>query len=150
MSVSFYQIMFSESNGHFERANDSKSTPIYKLNALAQGVYFKQFAKEKYGHELYDFASDENLVEENEMPPLSTQYLNPDDILDDLKIYHLLLGAIKVELDDSNNELLAKEMKFWFLDHDKVSWIANEISELEKICNYAKAKKYTIKYACDY
>ena len=150
MSVSYYQIMYSESNGHFEKASDSKSTPIYKLNSLAQGDYFKKFVKVKYGYELYNFASDGNLIEEAELPPLSTEYLKPEGILEDLKIYKKLLEDIESEMENPKDELLAKEISWWSLNNDRIQYIETEIVELEKICHYAKEKGYFMKYACDY
>ncbi|MFK7936253.1 MAG: hypothetical protein AB8G22_22250 [Saprospiraceae bacterium] len=150
MSVSFYQIMYSGSNEKFEKANDSKSTPIYKLNSLSQGEYFRKHTKEKYGKEVYDFASDKNLVEESGLPPLSTDFLEPESILNDLNIYKRLLIDIKSEISSPLNELLSKEIKWWNLDIDRINWIENEITELEKVCNYAKDKNYLIKFACDY
>ncbi len=150
MSVSFYQIMYSGSKGNFEKASDSKSAAIYKLNALAQGAYFQEYARSKYNYDLYNFASDENLVEEAEMPPLSKEHLSPDAILNDLGIYKKLLTDIKLELENPQDELLSKEIERWFLDKEKIVWIENEISALENVCFYAKEKKYVIKYACDY
>jgi len=150
MSVSYYQIMYSKSNGKIEKVKDSKSTAIYKLNYLSQGEYFREFSKEKYEQEVYDFASDENLVKENGMPPLSKEYLKPEAILNDLSLYKRLLKDIKSEISKPMNELLSEEIKSWYLDANKIDWIENEITELEKICSYAKEKNYLIKFGCDY
>ena len=147
MSVSYYQIMYTKSEGNFERANDSKSAGLYKLNYLSQGENFRKFLIEKYGHEVYDFASDKNLVGEM---AISKEYLKPDLILDDLDIYKKLLEDIKSEMKNPNNELLAKEIMNWSINDSTIEWITNEIKELEKICAFAKQKDYFMKFVCDY
>ena len=147
MSVSYYQIMYTESEGNFEKANDSKSAGLYKLNYLSQGENFRKFLMEKYSHEVYDFASDKNLVGEM---AISKEYLKPDLILDDLEIYKKLLDDIKMEIKNPTNELLDKEIKNWSINDNTIEWITNEIKELEKVCTFAKNKGYVMKFVCDY
>jgi len=142
--------MYSKTKEKFEKVKDSKSTPIYKLNALSQGAYFRIFSKEKYGQEVYDFASDKNLVEESGLPPLSREFISPESIINDLNLYKKLIEDIKSEISNPLNQLLLKEMKWWFMDEEKIKWIEDEIIALEKICNYAKEKNYLMKFACDY
>lgn len=149
MSVSYFQVLYSRSGGTPERATDSKSTPIYKLDSFSLGSYFKRFIQEKFGHEVFAFSSGQNLIEESGMPPLSKEFLEPDAILKDLDIYRQLLVMIKSEMVGPKEKLLSEEIRRWNID-SHIDQVEFEINALEAICNYAKEKEYLMKFGCDY
>ncbi|MCG8328011.1 MAG: hypothetical protein MI974_10020 [Chitinophagales bacterium] len=149
MSVSYFQVLYSRSGETPERATDSKSTPIYKLDALSLGSYFKRFIQEKFGHEVYAFSSGQNLIEESGLPPLSTEFLEPEAILKDLGLYRQLLIMIKSEMVEPKEKLLSEEIRRWSIDHH-IDQLEFEINALESVCNYAKEKEYLMKFGCDY
>ncbi len=148
MSVSYYQLMFLESEGSYRRVSLSRSTSLYQLPYLVASKVFRRHIEEIHDYTLYDFTS--NLKASEDMPPSSDEYIDPQDIVQDLGMCENLLVAIEGELQNPDDRDLQKEIRSYEIDEPMVQWIREEIKELLKVCIYALEKGYFIKYACDY
>ncbi|MFC0185957.1 hypothetical protein [Pseudarcicella hirudinis] len=150
MSVSYFQVIYEKNNTNYKPIENAPNAGIYKLNALVECEYFQKFIEEKYGSRTYNFAGDENLIEEKGQLPMSKEYLFPNEIIRDLQAYTNFIEDLKNEIENPKNPELQKGIRKWFIDENTINWIKQEIIDLEKVCKFAQTNSYLLKFGIDY